>query len=302
MKMQSPIELALRRRRQKFPRRSKRLPKFPAPRIPKLIERGYLKDLLPYLEAIKRAATLRVIPSMAGLTRQIEAMKPEAARNDSDATNQFKRVINEAKDSVSQAYTDEEIAAIAAKKGIETSAFNKQVLKRGLEKVTGVEVLYGEPWLDDTMHLFVAQNVDLITSISDDAFYDIQNMVMTGWQQGTRWEDIADQIESYVDLDDGRTRSRAELIARDQIGKLNGQLNYMRQSEIGVDRYTWRTVGDDRVRDNHASKNGEVFDWSDPPEDTGHPGEDFQCRCWAEPVLEDLVPGLESADDSGLEE
>jgi len=45
--------------------------------------------------------------------------------------------------------------------------------------------------------------------------------------------------------------------------------------------YVWRTKGDDRVRSTHAAREGEVFSWSEPPEG-GHPGEDYNCRCWAE--------------------
>lgn len=46
--------------------------------------------------------------------------------------------------------------------------------------------------------------------------------------------------------------------------------------------YIWRTSGDDKVRPSHAINNGRIFSWDNPPE-TGHPGEDYNCRCWAEP-------------------
>ncbi len=51
-------------------------------------------------------------------------------------------------------------------------------------------------------------------------------------------------------------------------------------------RYIWRTVGDNRVRNRHADNDGKVFAWSRPPA-TGHPGDDHNCRCWAEPYLGD---------------
>ncbi|MVS98529.1 phage minor head protein [Devosia marina] len=50
--------------------------------------------------------------------------------------------------------------------------------------------------------------------------------------------------------------------------------------------YTWRTVGDDKVRDAHAALAGQVFSWSSPPA-TGHPGTEHNCRCWAEPYFGD---------------
>ncbi len=100
---------------------------------------------------------------------------------------------------------------------------------------------------------------------------------------GIRVEDLAAKIQERGDV----SESRAELIARDQTLKLNGQLNQVRQTNAGVERYTWSTSHDERVRPEHAELDGQVFDWSSPPE-PGHPGEDFQCRCVALPVIEEL--------------
>lgn len=48
--------------------------------------------------------------------------------------------------------------------------------------------------------------------------------------------------------------------------------------------YIWRTRGDGRVRTSHAANNGRIFSWDNVPP-TGHPGEDFGCRCIAEPYV-----------------
>jgi len=49
-------------------------------------------------------------------------------------------------------------------------------------------------------------------------------------------------------------------------------------------QYIWRTAGDGKVRREHAANNGKIFFWDNPPA-TGHPGEDFGCRCWAEAYI-----------------
>lgn len=49
-------------------------------------------------------------------------------------------------------------------------------------------------------------------------------------------------------------------------------------------QYIWRTRGDGKVRAAHAANNGRIFSWENPPA-TGHPGEDFNCRCTAEPYV-----------------
>lgn len=50
--------------------------------------------------------------------------------------------------------------------------------------------------------------------------------------------------------------------------------------------YVWRTRRDARVRPSHRMNDGRIFSRSNPP-DTGHPGEDYNCRCEAVPY----VPG-----------
>ena len=46
--------------------------------------------------------------------------------------------------------------------------------------------------------------------------------------------------------------------------------------------YIWRTCKDDKVRGKHAEREGKVFNEHIPPTG-GNQGEDYNCRCWAEP-------------------
>jgi len=46
--------------------------------------------------------------------------------------------------------------------------------------------------------------------------------------------------------------------------------------------YIWRTRKDRKVRASHAANDGKIFAWNNPPS-TGHPGDEFGCRCTAEP-------------------
>lgn len=54
--------------------------------------------------------------------------------------------------------------------------------------------------------------------------------------------------------------------------------------------YVWRTREDEKVRPSHAANDGVIFAWDTPPP-TGHPGEDFGCRCIAEPYYGNLPAG-----------
>lgn len=56
------------------------------------------------------------------------------------------------------------------------------------------------------------------------------------------------------------------------------------KQERPTTHYIWRTRDDEKLRPSHADNNGRVFAWDDPPE-TGHSGEDYGCRCTAEPFM-----------------
>jgi Phage Mu protein F like protein len=75
------------------------------------------------------------------------------------------------------------------------------------------------------------------------------------------------------------------------------------KAEHPTTHYIWRTQGDDKVRSSHTANEGKIFAWDNPPE-TGYPGEDFGCRCWAEPykpeVNEYLMQTVTSIVDEGL--
>ena len=69
----------------------------------------------------------------------------------------------------------------------------------------------------------------------------------------------------------------------------NPQLNAILASDIRKNPdnyYVWRTKGDNKVRDRHRQRDGVIFNWHIPPEG-GHPGEDHNCRCRAEPFNPD---------------
>lgn len=74
-------------------------------------------------------------------------------------------------------------------------------------------------------------------------------------------------------------------LARDQTSKMVGNLSEIRQTAAGVLEYQWESSRDERVRPTHVANNGRRFSWAVPPPETGHPGEDIQCRCVALPVL-----------------
>jgi SPP1 gp7 family putative phage head morphogenesis protein len=62
-----------------------------------------------------------------------------------------------------------------------------------------------------------------------------------------------------------------------------GLINQLRQQDLGIERYIWRSQDDAKVRDSHAEYDDRVFRWDETPAG-GHPGQAHNCRCFAEPI------------------
>jgi len=169
------------------------------------------------------------------------------------------------------------------------NTWNDREWRKAMRSVLGVDIFQREPFLNDTINSFVKENVALIKSIPEKYLNDVASSVQRGVRAGETSKTIALDIEKRTKV----TRNRAKFIARDQVSKLNGQLARLRQTNVGVDDYTWRTALDERVRATHKANEGRKFKWNKPPAVTGHPGEDFQCRCIAEPNFDKLLAAIQ---------
>lgn len=158
-----------------------------------------------------------------------------------------------------------------------------------------VEPLMKDGKLNPYFKNVIDENVGLIRSISTAKIPAFKNYLVNAITNDSHNTDFWEGIQKYVDNATFSVKSHAKLIARDQVSKLNGKLNQYRQQQLGGTRYTWRTSEDERVREDHKKLDGKVFKWTNPPVvdrrtgRRGHPGYDFQCRCTAEMVLEDVV-------------
>lgn len=161
--------------------------------------------------------------------------------------------------------------------------FNRSEWQKQVRAAYGVDILRGEPQLASRLESWEAENIALIRSIPETLSGQLRGALTKGFAEGQSLKDLTKLVQERT----GVARSRSELIARDQIGKLNGQLTEMRQRNIGIDSYVWMTSQDERVRPTHRARNGKTYKWSDSPK----PGEEIRCRCIAEPVFPEEMTG-----------
>lgn len=248
---------------------------------PLAIERRYSKQLVEMVNYLNGLIERELFPSLGLIIGEAKAIRAD------DYVDTLDSIIETVQDEFGDRYSEETIRAMAANSAKSLSDFNRGQLTRVLSNALGVDVFFNEPYLVAEGKRFVSENVDLITSIPTDHLREVKMTVTNAIAQGkTTKETIKEINKRWGDVLKDKPKNRARLIARDQSGKYYGRMNQLRQTELGLDEYIWRTVRDERVRQSHRVKDGKKFKWSEPPADTGHPGEDYQCRCVAEPVVD----------------
>lgn len=141
--------------------------------------------------------------------------------------------------------------------------------------------------MGQVMQSIIAEQVKYIKSLpleAADRVYDIQNRAIEAVVTGGRAEHFAKEIVASGDI----AKSRADLIARTELGRATGALDQARALSIGSNGYIWRTAEDGDVRHSHREMEGKFVEWGKPPTldgMTGHAGELPNCRCYKEIVF-----------------
>lgn len=289
-------------------RRNGELPAPPRARYPKQSEREYLRDLLPWVVFMRAAIDQTLLPALPAILARHQARKdheaapplvgvtlfsagggdPERAarklRMDAEA-DEISRLIGDVKVTFQRRYTQKEAEVIAKKHAARARAYTAEEMTRQFRRVLGVDPFIGAPAIEDAVRMAVVENVALIKSIPEQYFGQVEKSVFAHVRSGAPFDELVDDLQARYEV----SVSRATMIARDQTAKMNGALTEVTQRSLGLTGYVWRTSGDARVRDTHADLDGKKFEWDAPPS-VGHPGQDYNCRCDAEPDFGKLLP------------
>lgn len=277
-----PFGVKIQIRAKNKPRRKPRKP--PVWQYPFNAERKYRAQLVGYVEAMERAIRQTIYPHLESIVASRNETIPIDRADDYAA--EIDRLMRATTLSVSRIPFNKE--QVARETGHTINTFNSKQWDKQLKVSLGVDVFRREEYVPSTINSYVKENVSLITKMENDLLSQVEETIQRNVRQGATAPRIAREIEGRT----GVAKSRARLIARDQTGKLNGQLTQLRQEDIGIDSYTWRTSEDERVRSTHRAHDDKKYKWNSPPSGTGHPGQDYQCRCYAEPDFERLLEDI----------
>lgn len=271
------------------------------PRYPMQAEREYQRVARAYVRTMNRVLK-------AYLPEILKEYRAEQMRNDSaesrfdshsDFRDWLKRLLLGAADKTGAILDKLGIDKLIDKIGKMTHKRTVDEWERVVRSALGVDIAadyYSGGVYSTLLNVWVAENVNKIKSIPQESFGRMEKIILDGFLSGASEEAIQKRILKEFDV----TKSKAAMLARDQIGTLNAQIAKQQHADAGIEKYMWETRRDDRVRPCHRSLDGQIFRWDDPPEMwyetktlgivyTGrrcHPGEDYGCRCRAIPVFD----------------
>ena len=256
------------------------------------IQRDYQTRIRQIVTRVKEIINENVIKSLPYIMGQAETLRP--VKKD-DIGDDVRDLFVSVRLQVDQQITKHEIDLMVQATASEINTWNKDRITMVLKQGLGVDIFISEPWLAKEMSIFVNQNVNLITNVNEAFIASSETIVNEGMRRGLRHEEITKQIIGTGKDTLGKVskfrlaKNRANLIGRDQTNKLNGQLTQLRQTSIGVKKYIWRGVLDNRERHSHKAREGQTYTWKKGSELGTHPGDEIQCRCYGEPDLSDLL-------------
>lgn len=208
-------------------------------------------------------------------------------RHDAGEPEFARRLLEEARARARTAVSAAEVAELAELAGNRTSIATRRDIARQLRAGLGVEIDIDETAAREMLRAFSIENAQRIGSIPARLHEDIASLTMRAITKRMTPETFAAELLKIADVTEGK----AMQLARDQLGSLWGQLSEIRQRELGLSHYIWRTMRDNRVRKTHRAREGVRFAWRDAPPG-GHPGVDIGCRCGAQPDLTPIIAAI----------
>lgn len=238
-------------------------------------EAAYRDELLKVVAELKRLSAAYLLPVLQRLEPQYAKMQKDGAA--ADILQAFDLMAVRMGGLLALADRMAMVAALRARDDVDKSLAQGIGRSLGIDALVMIKTLNVRPQIESA----VAMNTQLIKSVPTQFMDKVKSKVLLNIQQGRRYTEIANEIQGELDT----TARRAKLIARDQTAKMQAAITEAKQKALGIESYVWETAGDERVRDSHRAKDGKEFRWDSPPSDTGHPGDDINCRCVARPVI-----------------
>ncbi len=156
-------------------------------------------------------------------------------------------------------------------------------------KLSAKERLFIAREWQNNMGLYIKSFVADEKASVEQQIKELRKKVAESTYAGDRYESLTGIISASY----GVTQRKAKFLARQETNLLMAKYKETRYASAGVTKYIWQTVvGTPKhpVRPMHAALRGSKQKFAQPPitDEKGNrnnPGEDYNCRCYARPIL-----------------
>ena len=126
----------------------------------------------------------------------------------------------------------------------------------------------GDADIEEIINSTVARGVGLITNLTNDYASQVQTIVTNGMQEGLHPTAISKQLQEKAKM----PIKRANLIARNEVARVNSAVDSARSESLGMKYYRWSTSNDERVtgRPGGLYPNSKVKCWDIAKKDIGY--------------------------------
>ena len=144
----------------------------------------------------------------------------------------------------------------------------------------------------------IADNVAYIKTVPQEWADYITKYAAREALKGRRPDEVEAELRKVMP---SHMTKNLKCIARTECAKANAAIEQARAEACGIKCYFWRCVKDERVRDSHSDMDGRLVFYDDPPNPEAlfpkkgvkpygkyHAGNTFNCRCYQEPVVDDM--------------
>ena len=193
----------------------------------------------------------------------------------------------------------------AAMIAADVNKFNVLAFANYSELVVGERFFVSSDKKNEILSNWTENFVNLCKSTNEEMRKKVAGVISDGVLSGRNLRETVLEVQHTCS---DFTRSKAELIATTEVGKLNSAIARNQSESAGIEYYEWSAAMDGRTRESHAVMDGKICKWGDDegffeweeqqdgkrklvrrvrPGNAykGAPGTDFRCRCVALPYV-----------------
>ena len=162
-------------------------------------------------------------------------------------------------------------------------------IKKNTNKITVIE-----HELDDNQKREIAKSYTnnlqfYIKNFENERIPQMRSKVQELALKGYRLDAVSEMLQKEY----GIAQRKAKFLAQNETSIMLAEFKRSTYKKMGFLKFRWSTIMDGKERERHKELNGKIFYYDDPPyidelkTKKGLPGEDYNCRCQAIPIMDD---------------